>query len=281
MLEPASARSEGAAALETLPDGSLRASGANPDGDTYTVVARTGLAEIRAIPARGPPRPVLARRGNRPGARRDGSCSRGSAPEVASDARRKPRSAGSSGSSFPARRRSSRWPRSRSSAKARTSPWGERPSSRAPTTPAPPRGRSTARPTAATRSPTRPRTPGPRTTRGGRSALAEPAAIERIIVWNRTDKGVEDRLSQFRVQVLDDDRKVVWQTEVAEPPETAAWSCSTAGPRPLAFARVRADFAQTGFDIAGIIDPKASDAAKSGWAVSAPVRRSDTRPSSC
>ena len=49
--------------------------------------------------------------------------------------------------------------------------------------------------------------------------------------------------------------------------QTAAAELSTAGPLALAFARVRADFAQAGFDIAGIIDPKAA-AAKSGWGVS-------------
>ena len=43
MLEPLSARSEGGATLETLPDRSLKASGTNPDGETYHVVAPTGL----------------------------------------------------------------------------------------------------------------------------------------------------------------------------------------------------------------------------------------------
>jgi hypothetical protein len=52
--------------------------------------------------------------------------------------------------------------------------------------------------------------------------LAEPRAIERIAVWNRTDGGVGVRLSQFRVRVLDDARRVVWQAEVAEPPPPAA-----------------------------------------------------------
>ncbi len=48
--------------------------------------------------------------------------------------------------------------------------------------------------------------------------LAEALPIERITVWNRTDGSVGVRLANFRVQVLDNDHKVVWETDVAEPP---------------------------------------------------------------
>ncbi len=48
--------------------------------------------------------------------------------------------------------------------------------------------------------------------------LAEAGPVDRIVVWNRTDGGVGGRLAPFRVQLLDDARKPVWQQEVKEPP---------------------------------------------------------------
>ncbi len=265
VLEPASARSEGAAVLETLPDGSLRASGANPNSDTYTVVARTSLAEIRAIRLEALPDPSLPGEGTGRGAAGRFVLSRFGA-EVASDVEEKTPVGRFVRVELPGK--------AKILSLAEVEVYSE--------------GANVALGGAAEQSSTDYAGAAARAIDGktdGRYSLAsstthtraednpwwevrlaEPAAIERISVWNRADKGVEDRLSKFRVQVLDDDRKVVWQTEVAEPPKPQR-ELSTAGPRTLAFARVRADFAQTGFDIAGTIDPKAN-AAKSGWGVS-------------
>jgi hypothetical protein len=101
--------------------------------------------------------------------------------------------------------------------------------------------------------------------------LAEPAAIERITVWNRTDNGVEGRLARFRVLVLDGDHEVVWQTDVAEPPRPKR-DLATGGPSALSFTRLRADFVQQGFDVADVIAVSAKPAAgaaeaRKGWAV--------------
>ncbi|MHB0957614.1 MAG: DUF1553 domain-containing protein [Pirellulaceae bacterium] len=43
-------------------------------------------------------------------------------------------------------------------------------------------------------------------------------AVDRIVIWNRTDNGQHLRLAGFQAQLLDADRTVVWQTIVDEPP---------------------------------------------------------------
>ncbi len=63
-------------------------------------------------------------------------------------------------------------------------------------------------------------------------ALAEAGPVERVVVWNRTDGGVGVRLANFRVSVLDGDRKVVWQADVAEPPKPSR-ELATSGQRSI------------------------------------------------
>lgn len=48
--------------------------------------------------------------------------------------------------------------------------------------------------------------------------LAETAPIERIVLWNRTDKKHHTRLTDFRVSLLDDQRKSLWERRHSEPP---------------------------------------------------------------
>ena len=43
--------------------------------------------------------------------------------------------------------------------------------------------------------------------------------IDRIVIWNRTDGNLETRLSPFRVSLLDESGKVVWQRLQTEPPD--------------------------------------------------------------
>ncbi len=42
--------------------------------------------------------------------------------------------------------------------------------------------------------------------------------IDSVVIWNRTDGSVGTRLANFRVTILDADRKSVWQTDVAKHP---------------------------------------------------------------
>ncbi len=48
--------------------------------------------------------------------------------------------------------------------------------------------------------------------------LSEPAAIDRIVVWNRTDGNVGSRLSGFRVSILDEQQQPIWTQQIAESP---------------------------------------------------------------
>ncbi|HUG66745.1 MAG TPA: DUF1549 domain-containing protein, partial [Pirellulaceae bacterium] len=48
--------------------------------------------------------------------------------------------------------------------------------------------------------------------------LSEPAAVDRIVVWNRTDGDVGSRLSGFRVSILDDQQQPLWTQDIAESP---------------------------------------------------------------
>ena len=59
VLEPIEMKSAGSATLTLQADGSILASGTNPDRDTYTIVARPGLARIRAVRLEALPDPSL------------------------------------------------------------------------------------------------------------------------------------------------------------------------------------------------------------------------------
>ncbi len=87
--------------------------------------------------------------------------------------------------------------------------------------------------------------------------------IDRIAVWNRRD-GVESRLSNFRIAVLNDKREPVWQKEVADFPNPNV-EYSINGQKRITFDAAVADFSQAGFDPMNVLlnsDPKTK-----GWAV--------------
>ncbi len=63
VLEPTFMKSEGGATLTRQADGSILASGSNPDREVYTFVAKTGLARITAIRLEALPDPSLPQNG--------------------------------------------------------------------------------------------------------------------------------------------------------------------------------------------------------------------------
>ena len=88
--------------------------------------------------------------------------------------------------------------------------------------------------------------------------------IDRIAVWNRTDSNVGERLSNFKVIILNDKREPIWQQDVAMPPNPSS-EFSVTGQRTIVFETAVADYTQAGFDPAHVLknkDPKAK-----GWAV--------------
>jgi hypothetical protein len=97
--------------------------------------------------------------------------------------------------------------------------------------------------------------------------LQSPHAIDRIVVWNRTDEGTVERLKDFRILVLSDQRKDVWEQVVADPPKPSV-ELATGGPRPLKFSQAIADYNQSGFDASSVLKPM-NDKNKTshGWAV--------------
>ena len=48
--------------------------------------------------------------------------------------------------------------------------------------------------------------------------LGATRGLERIVLWNRTDGGLETRLRDFVVSVLDEERRPVWRRRIARPP---------------------------------------------------------------
>ncbi len=46
--------------------------------------------------------------------------------------------------------------------------------------------------------------------------------IEKVVVWNRTDNGLQSRLDGFRIQLLGEKRETIWQSDPQEGPQTSA-----------------------------------------------------------
>ena len=88
--------------------------------------------------------------------------------------------------------------------------------------------------------------------------------LDRIVVWNRTDPGTEDRLGNFRLTVLDARRQTVWQQTVSAPPKPSA-SFAIGPSLPVAFGAAVADFAQAGFGPENVLNNK--NPKQNGWAV--------------
>jgi hypothetical protein len=260
-LDPVSSRAEGGTVLRKLADGSLRAEGPNPAGQTYTVTARTDLKGITAFRLEAIPDPALpgggagrADDGNfvlshfgvtagdegRPVAGRfvrvevpgDGKILSLAEVQVFSGGTNVARTGKARQSSTDYEGDAARaidgntdgdYFRSNSVTHTRieSNPWWE-------------------------------------------VRLAEARPIDQVVIWNRTDGGTGSRLADFRVSVLDDAHRVVWQQVVAEPPSPKR-ELSPSGRQTIALKQALADFSQEGFPVANAL--KQPDPAKSGWAV--------------
>jgi hypothetical protein len=58
--------------------------------------------------------------------------------------------------------------------------------------------------------------------------------LDRIVIWNRTDGGLQTRLNGFRLVVLDEKRRTVWEQSVQTAP-TSSVELRSDGARPIAF----------------------------------------------
>ena len=85
--------------------------------------------------------------------------------------------------------------------------------------------------------------------------LRQSASLDRIVVWNRADEGVEARLADFRVLVLNEKRETVWETTVHETPRPEV-ALTLDGVRPIAFSLAAADRTAEGSDAAAVLAAK-------------------------
>lgn len=100
--------------------------------------------------------------------------------------------------------------------------------------------------------------------------LKSTRAIDRIAIWNRTDNKLQSRLKDFRIVVLDEKRQTVWEQKVATSPNPSS-EFSVGGARGIKLAAAYADFSQSGFDAANVLDgPKPND---KGWSVGTQLGR--------
>ena len=94
--------------------------------------------------------------------------------------------------------------------------------------------------------------------------LGSDQAIERLMVWNRTDGGTQQRLAGYRIQLLDSERKVVWQQEPLGIPAPSS-EFSPSGLVSVALSQAAADHSQPDFPVEAAI--KSDQLEKTGWAV--------------
>ncbi len=269
VLDPINARSEGGALLKTLPDKSLRAEGANPASDTYTIQARTDGKGITAFRLEVIPDAALPAGGS--GRAADGSFVLSRFAVTAEAAGREAKS--------PAGRF------------VRVELPGEGKILSLAEVQVFSHGENVARKGQASQSSTAFDGAAGRAIDGNTDGeyfrsnsvthtnseanpwwevkLTAAVPVDQIVVWNRTDGGTGSRLAHFRVSVLDDARRVVWQQTVAEPPAPKR-ELSPAGKQAVALAEALADFSQKGFPVAAALGR--GDPAKTGWGVHPQVK---------
>ena len=95
--------------------------------------------------------------------------------------------------------------------------------------------------------------------------LKSAQAVDKIVIWNRTDSGLQSRLKDFRVRLLDEKREVVWERTVAEAPNPSK-TLSIGGVEPLEFVTAIVDTDQPDSDVKAVISPPGKGK-KKGWAV--------------
>ena len=93
--------------------------------------------------------------------------------------------------------------------------------------------------------------------------LQSPQSIDRITVWNRGD-GTEARLAGYRVTVLDEARKELWNSG-ERPLPSPSINLDTNGERPVTFTAAFADYEQPTFTASSVVGPGNQN--PQGWAV--------------
>jgi hypothetical protein len=88
--------------------------------------------------------------------------------------------------------------------------------------------------------------------------------VNRVVLWNRTD-GAGERLSGYRLVLLDENRAKVWEQAAITKAPAPSSEFRTDGERSIRFAAAVADFAEKDFPAALVLDNK--EPKSRGWAV--------------
>ena len=88
--------------------------------------------------------------------------------------------------------------------------------------------------------------------------------IDQVVLWNRTDGATQNRMNGVKILVLDAARNPVWQTALAEAPQTSSKQDLT-GAREISLKNASATFNQDKFTANLVVDAKTDK--NSGWAV--------------
>ena len=86
--------------------------------------------------------------------------------------------------------------------------------------------------------------------------------MEQVVLWNRTDGGIQNRLDGAEVKLLDANRNEVSRETIAEAPKTSK-QLQFQESKSIPLSEAYADYSQSEFDASAIIDGDK----KSGWAV--------------
>jgi hypothetical protein len=105
--------------------------------------------------------------------------------------------------------------------------------------------------------------------------LGKTAAIDRVVLWNRTDSNLQSRLKDARVIVLDEGRMPVWENRLAAVPDPSV-ALGTSGPQPLALRNASDTAHRDGGEWSAQKAIDGGAGAKAGWCL-APT---DGRPQS-
>jgi hypothetical protein len=92
--------------------------------------------------------------------------------------------------------------------------------------------------------------------------------VDRVVLWNRTDSGLEFRLSGYRVSLLNDKHEPIWTQSVADAPRPRA-ALNVTRSQQVNFTAAFADVSQPGFEAASVLNN--TDVTQRGWSVGTEV----------
>ena len=97
--------------------------------------------------------------------------------------------------------------------------------------------------------------------------LQSSQAVDRVVIWNRTDSDLEGRLADFRIALLNDQRQPVSGAESSGVSQTEQRIRDGSAQTSLPFGSALADTSQEGFDPQHVLQLEKDKADTKGWAI--------------